>query len=244
MTDNFTALRSLLPAVVLGVIVAMPARGGAEDAATAAVRLAQALVQIASVEIGRVDSLTGKVFAIRQDVPRQQLAKSSTVFQRDEIETSPDGSVGLIFIDGTKFSLGGDAKMVLDEMIYNPGAKSGSSVMSVLKGSFVFITGEVASLSPDAMKVKTPTGTLGIRGTTVGCAIAASETSCVLLPSGDGKDHQLLFSNAVDSVTLREPYQMVISSGSSTALRVSKVTPDDVRRMLAPALGTGIPVKL
>ena len=43
MTDNFTALRSLLPAVVLGVIVAMPARGGAEDAATAAVRLAQAL---------------------------------------------------------------------------------------------------------------------------------------------------------------------------------------------------------
>ena len=244
MCNHFTALRALLPAVALGLLFATPMRAGAEDAASAGVRLAQAPVQIASVEIGRVDSLTGKVFAIRQDIPRQQLAKSSTVFQRDEIETSTDGSVGLIFLDGTKFSLGPDAKMVLDEMIYDPGAKSGSSVMSVLKGSFVFITGEVASISPDAMKVKTPTGTLGIRGTTVGCAIAASETSCVLLPSSDGKDHQLLFSNTVDSITLSEPYQMVTSSGSSAALRVSKVTPDDVRRMLAPALGTGIPVKL
>ena len=224
-----------------------PASNGASGASgettaagnTAADQLAQtpAPVQLASVEIGRVESLNGSVFAIHPDGVRAPLAPGATVYQRDEIETSSEGGVALVFLDGTKFSLGGDARMVLDEMIYNPGAKSGSSVMSVLKGSFVFITGEVATVAPDAMKVKTPGGTLGIRGTTVGCSVGGAEDSCVLLPSPDGSGgHSFTYIPAAggEAVVIDEEYLAVIVG--NTGIRKARFTASELKGLL----GSGV----
>ena len=84
MCNHFTALRALLPAVALGLSFATPMRADAEDAASAGVRLAQAPVQIASVEIGRVDSLTGKVFAI----DRKSTRLNSSHIQKSRMPSS------------------------------------------------------------------------------------------------------------------------------------------------------------
>jgi len=38
------------------------------------------------------------------------------------VRTAPDGEVGITFLDGTEFSLGGGAEMRIDKLIYDPAA--------------------------------------------------------------------------------------------------------------------------
>ena len=119
-------------------------------------------------EIGHVQSVAGDVHATHADGSRSALTEHAPVYQLDQIETSADGALEIEFVDHTTFSIGSDARMVLDELVYSPSSHSGSAVFSAVKGTFIFISGEVAASGPDAMRVKTPAGVLGIRGTTVG----------------------------------------------------------------------------
>ncbi len=116
-------------------------------------------------EIGHVQSVAGDVHATHADGSRSALTEHAPVYQLDQIETSADGALEIEFVDHTTFSIGSDARMVLDELVYSPSSHSGSAVFSAVKGTFIFISGEVAASGPDAMRVKTPAGVLGIRGT-------------------------------------------------------------------------------
>ena len=78
------------------------------------------------------------------------------MFQDDVIETGSGGAAGLAFVDDTTFSLGEDARMVLDELIYDPATGDGSMSLAVIQGAFVFLTGEIAGSAEDAMVVTTP----------------------------------------------------------------------------------------
>ena len=72
--------------------------------------------------------------------------------------------------DGTAFDLSPNARMVMNEFIYDPNSKSNSSLLSLTKGTFTFVAGKIAK-SGD-MKVNTPVATMGIRGTTPRVEIA------------------------------------------------------------------------
>ena len=85
------------------------------------------------------------------------------VYQGDTVQTEADSAVGIVFTDGTAFNLYAKSQMVLNEFVYNPNAKSNSTLFSVARGSFTFITGKVAATGN--MKVNTPVATMGIRGT-------------------------------------------------------------------------------
>ena len=49
--------------------------------------------------------------------------------------------------------------MAVDDFVYDPHGHSNSSLMSLTKGTFTFIAGEVAHTGK--MEVKTPVGTMG-----------------------------------------------------------------------------------
>jgi len=85
------------------------------------------------------------------------------VYRGDVIQTGPDGNLGVAFADGTSFTVSPNAKMEVNEFVYDPRGHSNSSLMSLTKGTFTFIAGEVAHSG--SMKVDTPVGTMGIRGT-------------------------------------------------------------------------------
>ena len=117
--------------------------------------------------IGQVQDLSGQVFVVRADGTREQLAAGDAVFQGDVVETAAGGAVNLLFVDETTFALGADARLALDEMVFNPATQTGSSSFSVLKGVFVFVSGQIAQADNTQMTVTTPVATIGIRGTTV-----------------------------------------------------------------------------
>ena len=138
--------------------------------------------------IGRVATIEGTVTATRSDGSVVQLAIDSPVLQGDVLETGADSRLGVVFNDDTTFALGENACMVLDEFIYDPSTHEGISAVSVVKGVFVFVSGQIAAHNPDEMVVRTPTTVIGIRGTKVaGKAAAEGENSTfVLLPDEDG----------------------------------------------------------
>ena len=73
--------------------------------------------------------------------------------------------MGVTFIDGTVFGLSSNARMVLNEMIYDPNGSNNSSLLSLVAGTISFVAGETAKHGD--MKIDTPVATMGIRGTAV-----------------------------------------------------------------------------
>ena len=57
-----------------------------------------------------------------------------------------------------------NARMALTKFVYDPNGKSNSSLLSLTKGTFTFIAGNIAKTGD--MKIDTPVATMGIRGTT------------------------------------------------------------------------------
>jgi hypothetical protein len=86
------------------------------------------------------------------------------VYRGDVVQTGADGKIGITFTDGTAFNLSSNARMVLNEFVYDPNGTSNSTLISLTKGTFTFIAGKVAKTGD--MKIDTPVATMGIRGTT------------------------------------------------------------------------------
>nr|WP_233286967.1 VCBS domain-containing protein [Bradyrhizobium oropedii] len=114
--------------------------------------------------IGHVTKLAGSATAIRNGVAIV-LNQGDNVNKGDVVQSGGDSTLGITFIDGTVFGLGPNAKMVLNEMIYDPNGSSNSSLMSLVSGTISFVAGATAKHGD--MKVDTPVATMGIRGTAV-----------------------------------------------------------------------------
>lgn len=85
------------------------------------------------------------------------------VYRGDIVQTGPDSALSVTFADGSSFNVSGNAKMEVNDFVYDPNGHSNSSLMSLSKGTFTFIAGNIAHTG--SMKVDTPVGTMGIRGT-------------------------------------------------------------------------------
>ncbi len=114
--------------------------------------------------IGEVRELTGSVSIDRAGQAGISVSLGDQVYQNDVITTDDESGVGVTFVDGTNFGLGSNAHMVLDSYAYD--GSSGNGLLSVVEGSFAFISGGLSKVGDDALQINTPTMTIGIRGTT------------------------------------------------------------------------------
>jgi len=171
-----------------------------------------------SEEIGRVVNLGGEVTAVRADGTRVTLNVGDPVYQGDILDTADGSGLGIVLADGTSLSMGDDARMVLDEMVYDPGNQDGSISLSVMKGIFTMVSGEVSKTDPDAMQVHTPTATIGIRGTQIGLDLSnGRDLTLVLMAEADGFVGEVTVTNAGGVLTLNEAYHAVTVSAFDIA---------------------------
>ena len=125
--------------------------------------------------IGNVETVIGEVTALRNGA-KITLEAGDLVFQGDIIETDTAGSAKLRFIDETVFSISEDARLALDKMVFDPETAEGETILSMLKGGFLFISGQIAKTDPSDMQVVTPVATIGIRGTIVTGNVSPGES--------------------------------------------------------------------
>jgi hypothetical protein len=88
------------------------------------------------------------------------------VYQDDTIKTGADGSVGIIFKDTSRISLGPNSRLDLKKFVFNPAKGQFSMVNKLTKGTASFVSGKMTKLSPESVLLETPTSTIGVRGTT------------------------------------------------------------------------------
>ncbi|OCK55842.1 VCBS domain-containing protein [Bradyrhizobium sp. LMTR 3] len=119
---------------------------------------------VAPPVIGHVTKLTGHATAIRNGVSII-LNQGETVHKGDVVQSGSDSTLGITFIDGTVFGLASNARMVLNEMVYDPNGSDNRSLLSLVQGTISFVAGATAKKGD--MKVDTPVATMGIRGTAV-----------------------------------------------------------------------------
>jgi VCBS repeat-containing protein len=125
---------------------------------------AQAAAPAAQQPIGRVETVSGTATVTRNGVA-VDLNVGDLVFQGDVVQTRSDSTLGIGFADGSAFSLKENARMALNEFVYDPNSTSNSALINLVQGTVSFIASQVAKTGN--MRVDTPTATLGIRGTFV-----------------------------------------------------------------------------
>jgi len=109
------------------------------------------------------------VNAYAEELPLQGEARSllvgADIEQGERITTDENGQAQLLFVDGSSFTIGNRASVVVDDFVYDGSAQRGHLGLSLGKGVFRFIGGH---LSKDgSVQVRTPTALLGIRGAVV-----------------------------------------------------------------------------
>ncbi len=125
-----------------------------------------------AAQIGVASAVTNDVQGFEGGAPRA-LSTGSGVFSNERVRTGAASSAQLLFVDKTTVSIGPQAELMLDKFIYDPNRGTGQVVLDTVRGSFRFITG---SQNPNRYSIKTPVGTLGIRGTIVNLLIQGDQT--------------------------------------------------------------------
>ena len=118
----------------------------------------------ANAEIARVKSSVGAA-AIERGTARLPAKPGLQLNPGDRLVTGKDGRISLSFIDNTRFSVGPNSRVSVNEFQYDRTRQKGSFVTQVDRGSLAVVSGKIAKSGRDAMKVRTPNTLLGVRGT-------------------------------------------------------------------------------
>lgn len=158
--------------------------------------------------VGTATSAVGAVTVRHADGSQEALKAGMALRVGDVITTGDGGKVGLTFDDGATFSLGQKGHLSIDDVALSaPDGGGGREILSVQSGTFSFASGAIAKDAPDAMMVRTPVATIGVRGTT-GAGKAAAEgqpNSISLLPDANGTIGQISMSTQAGTQVLSEP---------------------------------------
>lgn len=119
-----------------------------------------------ATEAGRIKIVSGAAFVVRQNatIPAQA---GQIVYESDALRTGADGSIGVTLADDTRLSLGPGSEVRLDRFTYAPGSGSLGLVLKFVQGVAAYVSGRMAKLAPDSIRLETPAAIVGVRGTTV-----------------------------------------------------------------------------
>ena len=142
--------------------------------------------------VGQIATLQGGATVTRGKTVAAALKVSDAVYRNDVLATGANAALGVTFDDETTLSLSANARIVVDDFVYEKGAKGNKAVLNVARGTVAFVASLVAKTGD--MTITTPTSTLGIRGTTGivdvpenAASGGAGEAKIKLYPDADGR---------------------------------------------------------
>jgi hypothetical protein len=119
-----------------------------------------------SAEAGRVKVASGDAYIMRanKQIPARV---GDVVFEADSLRTGGEGRIGVTLNDDTRVSIGPDSEVRLSRFSYGGGDGAFGLVLKVVRGVTAYVSGRIAKLSPDAVRLETPAAIVGVRGTTL-----------------------------------------------------------------------------
>jgi len=83
----------------------------------------------------------------------------------DSLRTGANGALGIILQDGTRVSMGPNTVLEIDRFVYEPASGTFGMLLRLTRGVIAYISGKMAEFSPASIRVETPVGIVGLRGT-------------------------------------------------------------------------------
>lgn len=109
----------------------------------------------------------------------EQVVRTSTpVYLDDSLRADSTGLAQIRLVDDTKIVVGPGSNVTLDDFVFSGSASAQVVTVSVTKGAFRWISGRSGS---KAYKIRTPAGSIGVRGTAFDVTIQDDATDVLLL---------------------------------------------------------------
>lgn len=110
-------------------------------------------------------AVSGEVLLARTSAVGRQVESGEAIFLGDSIENGPNGNLQVLLMDESVLTLGPDSRIEIDRFIYDPATDQGNMALTLAQGTMRFVAGKVAGGDPEDMRINTPVGHIGIRGT-------------------------------------------------------------------------------
>jgi len=97
-----------------------------------------------------------------------------------------NGTMRIDFVDETRVDITEQSRLVIDEFVYDPANDIGSLSMKASLGTVRYASGQIAKKYRQNVKIRTPSATIGVRGTDFVMVVDEFGGSMItLLPSCD-----------------------------------------------------------
>lgn len=123
---------------------------------------------------GRIKVSTGSAFIVRDGV-QAPAQVGQIVFEADGLRTGADGTIGVTLNDDTRLSLGPGSELKLERFTFAPADSAFGLVLKFVKGAATYVSGRIAKLAPDSIRLETPAAIIGVRGTTLAINVLPAE---------------------------------------------------------------------
>ena len=173
---------------------------------------------ISASEIGGISELTGNGEITRADSSEALTAEiNSDIFSYDDVRTGK-GRLAIQFLDDSVVKLTEHSKLIIDEYIFDPDPSKSKMALNMASGTARFITGKLGKINKQNISIKTPTATIGIRGTDFTTTVDELGRSLViLLPDEDGTSSgEITVTTASGVEILNKPFQATMVSAWET----------------------------
>ena len=113
---------------------------------------------------GTFKSVQGDVTVVRGNV-RSAAIVGGPLRVADRVLTGEGAAAAITLTDGTILTVGPNSSVDLSEFRFDTGTHDGNVLINLARGSLRVVTGLIAKLKPEQVKVTTPTTVIGVRGT-------------------------------------------------------------------------------
>jgi hypothetical protein len=174
--------------------------------------------------IGDVILHTGNAVIERNDGEDVKAEDELDIFSYNTVKTGK-GKVAIEFIDDTRVDITQHSKLIIDEFVYDPNTKTGSLSLKAALGTIRYASGQIAKTNPTSVQIKTPTATIGVRGTDFTMTVdEIGSSTIILLPSCDTNGFCFVGEITVESdagmIIMNTAFQAtVVDTISSTPLK-------------------------
>ena len=192
-------------------------------------------------QVGVIAAFRGGVTLNAGGQVGREVESGAPIFLGDAVSTEDEGTLQILLLDETVFTIGPKSSIIIDKFIYDPADDSGEVRAKVVEGVFRFVTGKIAHKNPSHMEVELPSGTIGIRGTIVEGEVRGNRSLVVLM--GPGAQHntqhhegRITVSNSVEGKVeeveiTKTGFGTVIEGGGEAPARPFQVPASDMARI-------------
>ena len=113
--------------------------------------------------IGEVAEIQGSGVIKREEQVIE--GETGSPLQMQDTIATAQGKMNLHFEDDTRVDVTAHSRMVIDEFVYDPGSGKGSLSMKATLGAVRYASGAIAKNNRRNVNIRTPSATIGVRGT-------------------------------------------------------------------------------